>query len=155
MTILAYKLLRCYSLYRIELAKCIANPSCAANVACLQTCNNRPDETECQVKILICPFYISTSTSDNFNPFAQELVSLGCVLLLSLFEGQMGETGQTNWLRVSNVYIYAHNFLNCFTQNIIHCIVIYNLFKINMNKKVLAVQANATRYPILLTNPSC
>uniref|UniRef100_A0A453BUH5 VDE lipocalin domain-containing protein n=1 Tax=Aegilops tauschii subsp. strangulata TaxID=200361 RepID=A0A453BUH5_AEGTS len=33
---------------RIELAKCIANPSCAANVACLNTCNNRPDETECQ-----------------------------------------------------------------------------------------------------------
>uniref|UniRef100_A0A6M2F9Q1 VDE lipocalin domain-containing protein n=1 Tax=Populus davidiana TaxID=266767 RepID=A0A6M2F9Q1_9ROSI len=33
---------------RLELAKCIANPSCAANVACLQTCNNRPDETECQ-----------------------------------------------------------------------------------------------------------
>ncbi|KAB5529532.1 hypothetical protein DKX38_019613 [Salix brachista] len=32
----------------LELAKCIANPSCAANVACLQTCNNRPDETECQ-----------------------------------------------------------------------------------------------------------
>lgn len=34
---------------RIELAKCISNPACAANVACLQTCNNRPDETECQV----------------------------------------------------------------------------------------------------------
>lgn len=34
---------------RLELAKCVANPSCAANVACLQTCNNRPDETECQV----------------------------------------------------------------------------------------------------------
>lgn len=27
----------------------MGNPSCAANVACLQTCNNRPDETECQV----------------------------------------------------------------------------------------------------------
>nr|CAD1836573.1 unnamed protein product [Ananas comosus var. bracteatus] len=34
---------------RVELAKCIANPSCAANIACLQTCNDRPDETECQV----------------------------------------------------------------------------------------------------------
>lgn len=34
---------------RVELAKCIANPSCAANVACLNTCNNRLDETECQV----------------------------------------------------------------------------------------------------------
>lgn len=36
-------------LVRVELAKCVANPSCAANIACLQTCNNRPDETECQV----------------------------------------------------------------------------------------------------------
>lgn len=34
---------------RVELAKCIGNPACAANVACLQTCNDRPDETECQV----------------------------------------------------------------------------------------------------------
>lgn len=36
-------------MYRLELAKCIADPACAANIACLQTCNNRPDETECQV----------------------------------------------------------------------------------------------------------
>lgn len=36
-------------LCRVELAKCIADPKCAANVACLQTCNGRPDETECQV----------------------------------------------------------------------------------------------------------
>ncbi|KAH7444891.1 hypothetical protein KP509_02G096200 [Ceratopteris richardii] len=34
---------------RVELARCIADPKCAANIACLQTCNNRPDETECQV----------------------------------------------------------------------------------------------------------
>lgn len=38
---------------RVELAKCLANPSCAANIACLQTCNNRPDETECQVSPLL------------------------------------------------------------------------------------------------------
>ncbi|MCO5556659.1 hypothetical protein L7F22_010210 [Adiantum nelumboides] len=36
---------------RVELARCIADPACAANVACLQTCNNKPDETECQVVI--------------------------------------------------------------------------------------------------------
>lgn len=39
-----------FFLVRVELAKCVANPSCAANIACLQTCNNRPDETECQVE---------------------------------------------------------------------------------------------------------
>ncbi|KAJ6951685.1 hypothetical protein NC653_040975 [Populus alba x Populus x berolinensis] len=35
---------------RLELAKCSANPSCAANVACLHTCNKGPDEIECQIK---------------------------------------------------------------------------------------------------------
>lgn len=57
---------------RVELAKCIANPSCAANVACLQTCNNRPDETECQVRfcficisILINPT-VPNSTGEKF-----------------------------------------------------------------------------------------
>ena len=44
-------------LNRIELAKCIANPSCAANIACLQSCNNRPDETECQVSSLFHPCF--------------------------------------------------------------------------------------------------
>lgn len=52
------KLLRACATYRIELAKCIANPSCAANVACLQTCNNRPDETECQVNILLIHLFL-------------------------------------------------------------------------------------------------
>lgn len=35
---------------RLPLAKCIANPKCLANVACINTCNNRPDEIECQIK---------------------------------------------------------------------------------------------------------
>nr|AMJ39491.1 violaxanthin de-epoxidase 1 [Bixa orellana] len=52
---------------RIELAKCIANPSCAANVACLQTCNNRPDETECQIK---CGDLFENSVVDVFNECA-------------------------------------------------------------------------------------
>ncbi|XP_039819533.1 violaxanthin de-epoxidase, chloroplastic-like isoform X1 [Panicum virgatum] len=52
---------------RIELAKCIANPSCAANVACLNTCNNRPDETECQIK---CGDLFENSVVDEFNECA-------------------------------------------------------------------------------------
>ncbi|KAL5702792.1 violaxanthin de-epoxidase [Ranunculus cassubicifolius] len=52
---------------RIELAKCIANPSCAANVACLQTCNNRPDETECQIT---CGNLFENSVVDEFNECA-------------------------------------------------------------------------------------
>ncbi|MQM01092.1 hypothetical protein Taro_033843 [Colocasia esculenta] len=52
---------------RIELAKCIANPSCAANVACLQTCNDRPDETECQIK---CGDLFENSVVDEFNECA-------------------------------------------------------------------------------------
>ncbi|ERM97945.1 violaxanthin de-epoxidase, chloroplastic [Amborella trichopoda] len=52
---------------RFELAKCIANPNCAANVACLQTCNNRPDETECQIK---CGDLFENSIVDEFNECA-------------------------------------------------------------------------------------
>ncbi|XP_021898206.1 violaxanthin de-epoxidase, chloroplastic [Carica papaya] len=52
---------------RVELAKCIANPSCAANVACLQTCNNRPDETECQIK---CGDLFENYVVDQFNECA-------------------------------------------------------------------------------------
>ncbi|KAK6136364.1 hypothetical protein DH2020_029894 [Rehmannia glutinosa] len=52
---------------RLELAKCIANPSCAANIACLQTCNNRPDETECQIK---CGDLFENSVVDQFNECA-------------------------------------------------------------------------------------
>ncbi|XP_068665128.1 violaxanthin de-epoxidase, chloroplastic-like [Aristolochia californica] len=52
---------------RVELAKCIANPSCAANIACLQTCNNRPDEIECQIK---CGDLFENSVADEFNECA-------------------------------------------------------------------------------------
>ncbi|KAI4302013.1 hypothetical protein L6164_035236 [Bauhinia variegata] len=52
---------------RIELARCISNPSCAANVACLQTCNNRPDETECQIR---CGDIFENSVVDEFNECA-------------------------------------------------------------------------------------
>ena len=33
-----------------ELAECVLNPKCLANVICLNTCNDRPDESECQIK---------------------------------------------------------------------------------------------------------
>lgn len=33
-----------------ELAQCILNPKCLANVICLNTCNDRKDEAECQIK---------------------------------------------------------------------------------------------------------
>lgn len=33
-----------------ELAQCILNPKCLANVICLNTCNDRPDEAACQIK---------------------------------------------------------------------------------------------------------
>ncbi|KAK4770096.1 hypothetical protein SAY87_030628 [Trapa incisa] len=52
---------------RLELAKCISNPACAANIACLQTCNNRPDETECQIK---CGDLFENSAVDQFNECA-------------------------------------------------------------------------------------
>ena len=32
-----------------ELVGCLADANCAKNLVCLQTCNGRPDETDCQV----------------------------------------------------------------------------------------------------------
>jgi len=39
-----------FSKCQIPLAKCIANPKCLANVVCINTCNGRDDEIECQIK---------------------------------------------------------------------------------------------------------
>jgi violaxanthin de-epoxidase len=45
------KIVQClFSKCQLPLAKCIANPKCLANVICINTCNNRPDETECQIE---------------------------------------------------------------------------------------------------------
>jgi len=35
---------------RVELAKCITNPNCLANVICINSCNGKEDETGCQIK---------------------------------------------------------------------------------------------------------
>ena len=34
----------------LALGKCIANPNCLANVICINTCNGRPDEEDCQIE---------------------------------------------------------------------------------------------------------
>lgn len=39
-----------FSKCQLPLAKCIANPKCLANVVCINTCNGRDDEIECQIK---------------------------------------------------------------------------------------------------------
>jgi violaxanthin de-epoxidase len=33
-----------------ELGECLLNPKCLANIVCLNACNGRPDEAECQIK---------------------------------------------------------------------------------------------------------
>jgi len=35
---------------QLPLARCVTNPTCAANLLCIQTCTNRPDESTCQIK---------------------------------------------------------------------------------------------------------
>ncbi|KAJ1414664.1 VDE lipocalin domain [Sesbania bispinosa] len=96
---------------KIELARCLSNPSCAANVACLQTCNNRPDETECQIK---CGDLFENSVVDEFNECAvsgrnvflrnlmwenfrlQILMSLLRALTLQIFSGKWFITSGLN-----------------------------------------------------------
>lgn len=50
-----------------ELAQCILNPKCFANVICLNTCNNRPDEAECQIR---CGDLFENDVIGNFNACA-------------------------------------------------------------------------------------
>ncbi|XP_059072759.1 violaxanthin de-epoxidase, chloroplastic [Cryptomeria japonica] len=52
---------------REELVRCIADPACAANVACIEMCNNRPDETACQIK---CGDLFENDAVDRFNQCA-------------------------------------------------------------------------------------
>lgn len=35
---------------QVELAKCIADEKCAESLVCLNRCNNRPDESDCQIR---------------------------------------------------------------------------------------------------------
>jgi len=50
-----------------ELATCILNPKCFANVICLNTCNGRSDESECQIK---CGDYFENDVVGKFNDCA-------------------------------------------------------------------------------------
>jgi len=35
---------------KLPLARCVTDPTCAANLLCIQTCNDRPDEADCQIR---------------------------------------------------------------------------------------------------------
>jgi violaxanthin de-epoxidase len=50
-----------------ELAQCVLNPKCLANVVCLNTCNGRKDEAECQIK---CGDYFENDVVGTFNACA-------------------------------------------------------------------------------------
>eukprot|EP00898_Chlorokybus_atmophyticus_P009241 jgi/Chlat1/947/Chrsp108S01377 len=52
---------------RAEFTRCLGDVKCAANIACLQTCNDRPDETECQIK---CGDLFENKVVDEFNKCA-------------------------------------------------------------------------------------
>ena len=47
-----------------ELAQCVLNPKCLANVVCLNACNGRKDEAECQIK---CGDYFENDVVGTFN----------------------------------------------------------------------------------------
>eukprot|EP00270_Netrium_digitus_P004158 TRINITY_DN1504_c0_g1_i1.p1 TRINITY_DN1504_c0_g1~~TRINITY_DN1504_c0_g1_i1.p1 ORF type:complete len:464 (-),score=97.72 TRINITY_DN1504_c0_g1_i1:241-1632(-) len=59
---------------RGELARCLADVNCAANIACLQSCNGRPDEIECQIA---CGDLFENAVVDAFNTCA--VTEKGCV----------------------------------------------------------------------------
>lgn len=58
----------------VPLAKCIINPKCLANVVCINTCNGRPDEIECQIQ---CGDIFDNPTIGEFNKCA--VSDMSCV----------------------------------------------------------------------------
>ncbi|KAG5186543.1 violaxanthin de-epoxidase chloroplast precursor [Tribonema minus] len=50
-----------------ELGACLLNPKCIANLACIQTCAGKADETACQIK---CGDYFENETVAKFNACA-------------------------------------------------------------------------------------
>uniref|UniRef100_A0A7S4AXJ6 VDE lipocalin domain-containing protein n=1 Tax=Pseudo-nitzschia australis TaxID=44445 RepID=A0A7S4AXJ6_9STRA len=63
-----------FSKCQVPLLKCIANPKCLANVVCINTCNGRDDEIECQIK---CGDLFENSVVGEFNKCA--LSDMACV----------------------------------------------------------------------------
>jgi violaxanthin de-epoxidase len=59
---------------QLPLAKCITNPKCLANVVCINTCNGRTDEIECQIK---CGDIFDNEVIGEFNKCA--VADMNCV----------------------------------------------------------------------------
>lgn len=58
----------------LPLAQCIANPKCLANVICINSCNGRPDEIDCQIE---CGNLWENEVVGNFNKCA--VSDMSCV----------------------------------------------------------------------------
>ena len=52
---------------QLELAGCLADPTCAGSLLCLQTCQGKPDEADCQVK---CGDQFNDAAVQRFNSCA-------------------------------------------------------------------------------------
>ena len=59
---------------QVPFAKCITNPACLANVICINTCNNKEDETGCQIK---CGDIFDNAVIGEFNKCA--VSDMSCV----------------------------------------------------------------------------
>jgi len=59
---------------QVPLLKCIANPKCLANVACINTCNGKEDEIGCQIK---CGDLFENAAVGEFNKCA--VSDMSCV----------------------------------------------------------------------------
>jgi violaxanthin de-epoxidase len=59
---------------QVQFAKCISNPGCLANVICINSCNNKADETGCQIK---CGDIFDNAVIGEFNKCA--VSDMSCV----------------------------------------------------------------------------
>lgn len=59
---------------QVQFARCITNPGCLANVICINSCNNKEDETGCQIK---CGDIFDNAVIGEFNKCA--VSDMSCV----------------------------------------------------------------------------
>lgn len=106
-----------------ELAQCILNPKCLANVICLNTCNDRKDEAECQIR---CGDLFENDVVGVFNSCA--VSQKKCVpqkaneglyplpapeSLVKKFDTGMWNSGNGRWYTPLSMHAYHYADIDC------------------------------------------
>ena len=59
---------------QVALARCVGDGECLENLICLQLCNGRPDETECQASSALSSFQVCCHQKDACHCLGERLI---------------------------------------------------------------------------------